>query len=161
MEPRRSLDYSIPDRHLTPHGPAMPTIRWLPDRAQPLPPWPVPPLGTALSRGITARCPACGKARLFSGYLRVVPTCPSCQAPLGTASADDAPPYFVVLISAHIIIPLILLTQKLANPSSLMLSAIFVPLTLLLAIGLLRPVKGGVLGVLVAMRLLGEKPRPE
>jgi uncharacterized protein (DUF983 family) len=139
----------------------MPTIRWQPDRAQPLPPWPVPALGTALSRGMTGWCPACGKTRLFGGFLRVVRTCASCQAPLGTASVDDAPPYFVVLISGHIIIPLILLTQKLANPSSLMLSSIFVPFTLLLAIGLLRPVKGGVLGVLVAMRLLGDKPRPE
>jgi uncharacterized protein (DUF983 family) len=139
----------------------MPTTRWPPDRAQPLPPWPVPSLGTALSRGITGRCPACGTTRLFGGFLRVARTCASCQAPLGTASADDAPPYFVVLISGHIIIPLILLTQKLANPSSLMLSAIFVPFTLLLAIGLLRPVKGGVLGVLVAMRLLGDKSRPE
>ena len=85
---------------------------------------------------------------------------PSCHAPLGTARADDAPPYFVILIIGHIVIPAMLLTQKLGNPTSLQLTAIFVPLTLVLALGLLRPVKGGVLAVLVTMGLLDSTRAP-
>jgi len=138
----------------------MDPIRWQPDRTVPVPPWPVPPLGTALRRGVLGLCPACGRTHLFTGFLRVVRECASCHAPLGTAHADDAPPYFVTLITGHIVIPAMLIVQKLNDPSILELTAIFVPLTVVLAIGLLRPVKGGVLAVLVSMGLLGDSAGP-
>ncbi len=138
----------------------MEPIRWQPDRTQPLPPWPVPTLATALARGMLGCCPACGQTHLFAGFLTVVRECAFCHAPLGTAHADDAPPYFVILITGHIVIPAMLLAQKFGNPSSLELTAIFFPLTLVLAVGLLRPVKGGVLAVLVSMGLLGDAAGP-
>jgi uncharacterized protein (DUF983 family) len=140
---------------------AMATTRWQPDRTPRLPPWPVPPLATALGRGLLGRCPACGKTHLFNGFLRVVRECSVCHAPLGSARADDAPPYFVILITGHIIIPAILIMQRWQNPSDLELTAIFVPLTLVLAVGLLRPVKGGVVAVLVNNGMLGDEPGPE
>ena len=46
----------------------MAITRWQPDRTSPLPPWPVPTVGTALARGLLGRCPACGKAHLFNGF---------------------------------------------------------------------------------------------
>src|SRR5271167_755647 len=134
---------------------------WLPDRTPPLPPWPVPPLATALGRGILGRCPACGRTHLFVGFLTIVRECASCHAQLGTAHADDAPPYFVILITGHIVIPAMLIMQKFHDPTTLELTVIFVPLTLLLAVGLLRPVKGGVLAVLVSMGLLDGAAGPE
>ncbi len=139
----------------------MPLTPWQPDRTPRHPPWPVPPLPTALGRGIRGRCPACGQTHLFTGFLRIARECAFCHAPLGTARADDAPPYFVILITGHIVIPAMLLTQKWGNPTNLELTAIFVPLTLALALGLLRPVNGGVLAVLVAMGLLSETPQQE
>lgn len=139
----------------------MDPTRWQPDRTTLLPPWPVPTVGTALARGLLGLCPACGKTHVFAGFLRVVDECSNCHAPLGSARADDAPPYFVTLISGHILIPSMLLTQKLANPTNLTLTLIFVPLTVVLALGLLRPVKGGVLAVMVAMGMLEPTPTPE
>jgi uncharacterized protein (DUF983 family) len=139
----------------------MDPIRWQPDRTPRLPPWPVPPLATALGRGLLARCPACGKTHLFNGFLRVVGACENCHAPLGDARADDAPPYFVILITGHIIIPLILILQRWQNPSNLEMIAIFVPLTLVLSVGLLRPVKGGVVAVMVTTGMLGGETGPE
>ena len=139
----------------------MAPIIWQPDRTASASPWPVPPLATALARGIVGLCPACGQTRLFAGFLRIVRECASCHAPLGSAHADDAPPYFVILITGHIIIPAMLIMEKLGDPSILELTAIFVPLTLVLAIGLLRPVKGGVLAVLVSMGLLDGTTGPE
>ena len=50
----------------------MTPVRWQPDRTTPKPPWPVPSLAVALGRGFVGRCPACGKGRLFDGFLRVV-----------------------------------------------------------------------------------------
>jgi uncharacterized protein (DUF983 family) len=132
----------------------MAPIRWQPDRTPPPPPWPVPSLLTALGRGLMGRCPACGKGRIFDGFLRVAPECEHCHAPLGLARADDAPPYFTILIVGHIVIPLMLITQKLYDPSTFLLTAIFVPLTLVLAVGLLRPVKGATVGLMLTFNML-------
>jgi uncharacterized protein (DUF983 family) len=132
----------------------MAPIRWQPDRTTKPPPWPVPPLGTALCRGLAGRCPACGRGRLFDGFLRVVPQCESCGAPLGLARADDAPPYFTILIVGHIVIPALLIMQKTSDPPTWLLSAIFVPLTVALAIGLIRPIKGATVGLMMTFNML-------
>jgi uncharacterized protein (DUF983 family) len=134
--------------------PHMAPIRWQPDRTPTPPPWAVPSLLTALGRGLMGRCPSCGKGRIFDGFLRVVPECEHCAAPLGLARADDAPPYFTILIVGHIVIPLMLITQKLYDPSTFLLSAIYVPMTLILAVGLLRPIKGATVGLMLTFNML-------
>ena len=120
----------------------------------PKPPWPVPSLALALGRGFLGRCPACGKGRLFDGFLRVVAECTHCHAPLGLARADDAPPYFTILIVGHIVIPAMLIMQKMEDPPTWLMSVIFVPLTLILALGLLRPVKGATVGLMLTLNML-------
>ena len=132
----------------------MAPIRWQPDRTTPPPPWPVPSLATAMGRGLMGRCPACGKGRLFDGFLRVVAQCTNCGAPLGLARADDAPPYFTILIVGHIVIPAMLIMQKMSDPPTWLLSVIFVPLTIMLALGLLRPVKGATVGLMLTFNML-------
>ncbi len=130
----------------------MPSTNWQPDRS--LPPWPLPPMATAIGRGLLGRCPACGKSHMFNGFLRVVPACSHCAAPLGLARADDAPPYFTILITGHIVIPLMLLLERARQPPTWAMTAIFVPLTLVLAVGLLRPVKGGTVALMLALNML-------
>ena len=132
----------------------MAPIRWQPDRTTPPPPWPVPSLSSAMGRGLMGRCPACGKGRLFDGFLRVVAQCSNCRAPLGLARADDAPPYFTILIVGHIVIPAMLIMQKMSDPPTWLMSVIFVPLTVILALGLLRPVKGATVGLMVTFNML-------
>jgi uncharacterized protein (DUF983 family) len=132
----------------------MAPIRWQPDRTTPPPPWPVPSLLTAMGRGLLGRCPACAKGRIFDGFLRVVPQCSNCRAPLGLARADDAPPYFTILIVGHIVIPAMLIMQKMDDPPTWLLSVIFVPLTIVLALGLLRPVKGATVGLMLTFNML-------
>ena len=41
---------------------------------------PNPPrsVGEAMKRGALGRCPACGKGKLFQGYLKVADHCPDC-----------------------------------------------------------------------------------
>ncbi|MDE2581246.1 MAG: DUF983 domain-containing protein [Rhodospirillales bacterium] len=131
---------------------------WPAEAAQPAPPWPVAPLATAIGRGLLSRCPACGERHLFKGYLKVVSECRRCGAPLGLARADDAPPYFTILVVGHIVVPLLVIMQRLANPPTWEMTAIFVPLTLVLALGLLRPIKGGTVGLMLTMGML--KPNP-
>jgi uncharacterized protein (DUF983 family) len=114
-----------------------------------------------MARGFGGRCPACGKTHLFNGFLKVVPVCRNCGAPLGLARADDAPPYFVILLTGHIVIPSMLVMQKFANPPSWELAAIFLPLTLALALALLQPVKGSIVGVILALDMLKSEPKVE
>src|SRR4051794_35789166 len=115
----------------------MATERWNPDRSTPPNAWPMPSLVTAIGRGLRGRCPACGKGRVFNGFLKVVGECGECGAPLGLARADDAPPYFTILVVGHIIIPLLFVVDRLQLPVWIM-SAIFLPLTLFMALGLIR-----------------------
>ncbi len=130
-----------------------PTI-WQPNRTAAKPAWPVPPLGPAIARGLLGCCPACGDGSSFRGFLKVVPRCSACAAPLGSARADDAPPYFTILIVGHIVVPLMLLMQRMQDPPEWEMAAIFLPLTAVLCLALLRPVKGGVLGAMVALGML-------
>ncbi len=116
--------------------------------------WPHPPMSTAIGRGLLGRCPACGKAHLFNGFLRVVTTCTHCSAPLGLARADDAPPYLTILLTGHIIVPLMFIVDRMNEPPIWLMSAIFLPLTLIVALGLLRPIKGGTVGVMVTLDML-------
>ncbi|MGE0417500.1 MAG: DUF983 domain-containing protein [Acetobacteraceae bacterium] len=127
---------------------------WQPDRSEKPNPWPMPTLGTAIGRGLLGRCPACGKSHMFNGYLRVVPECRNCGAPLGLARADDAPPYFTIFAVGHIVIPIMMYVDRVSEPSVATMTAIFVPMTLVLALMLLRPIKGGTVGVMVNLNML-------
>lgn len=136
------------------------TIRWEPKRAQPVPPWPQPPLPAALYRGLGARCPCCGTTRLFQGFLRVVPACTACSAPLGAVMADDAPPYFTIVVVAHVVVGLMLLTEQRLDPPVWVLTAVFVPMAGVLAVGLLRPIKGATVGLMLRLGLVREPGEP-
>jgi uncharacterized protein (DUF983 family) len=133
---------------------------WQPDLSSDADAGPALPVPTAMARGIAGHCPACGQAPAFRGYLKIVPECRACGAPLGTARADDAPPYFTILIVGHIVVPLMVLWERAGNPSNLLLTAVFVPVTAALCLGLLRPVKGAVLGVMVALKMLKQPETP-
>lgn len=131
---------------------------WQPDRSVERNPWPQPPMTTAIGRGLRGQCPACGKSHLFNGFLRVAATCKSCAAPLGLARADDAPPYLTILLTGHVVVPLLFFVDRMTELSSFAMSAIFLPITLFMALGLLRPIKGGTVGVMLALNMLKSDP---
>lgn len=133
---------------------APPTVTWMPDRAPKKPAWPVPGLGISLLRGLLCTCPACGTTKLFAGYLRVVDDCSSCGAPLGHVRADDAPPYFTILVVGHIVVPGMLLLEKAAHPADWVQAAVWLPVTTLLCLALLRPIKGATVGLMLRLGLL-------
>lgn len=108
----------------------------------------LPPLATMVGRGLLNRCPVCGKGHVFAGYLKVVPHCASCGAELGRVRADDAPPYFTIFAVGHIVVPLLMWTDKAYEPSMMTLSAIFLPMTLVLSLLFIRPIKGATVGLM-------------
>jgi uncharacterized protein (DUF983 family) len=129
------------------------TVRWQPDRTPAPPDWPMPTLMQALRRGFAGRCPACGQSRMFTGWLRVQSACPACKAPLGAVRADDAPPYFTIFIVGHFVIGVAVALDLLASLSVLAELVIFLPLTAILSLALLRPIKGATVGLMLRLRM--------
>jgi uncharacterized protein (DUF983 family) len=137
-------------------------MEWQPASRRPVEElWPRPPLGDALRRGLMNRCPACGKGRLFAGYLRVADRCGHCAAPLGRVRADDAPPYFTIFAVGHVVIPLMLWVERAWAPELWLHAAIFLPLSASLALGLIRPVKGATVGLLMRLGLSDRDHGPD
>jgi uncharacterized protein (DUF983 family) len=116
----------------------------------------VPPPGSfwkGLLRGIGRSCPQCGESRLFSRYVTVVPVCPHCGLDIDAYRADDAPPYFTIFVVGHIVVPGMLLLEQNVHPPSWVHMVTWVPVTLLLTLALLPPIKGAVIGAQWALRM--------
>ncbi len=114
----------------------------------------MPTLATAIGRGLRMVCPSCGKTKLFHGYLKVTPVCANCGAPLGLARADDAPPYFTILIVGHVVIGGLVWLERAYGPPLWVQTAIWVPVTVAMTLLLLRPVKGATVGLMLSLGML-------
>lgn len=109
----------------------------------------------AMGRGFLGRCPHCGEGRIFGRFLKVRPDCESCGLELHHHRADDLPPYLVIFIVAHIVGYLIL-ELEMSYDVPLWFQLSFWPLvTLGLALALLQPVKGAVVGLQYALGMHG------
>ncbi|MCB1488039.1 MAG: DUF983 domain-containing protein [Bauldia sp.] len=115
----------------------------------------------AMRRGFRCRCPNCGEGALFDGYLTPVPECRTCGEDLSHQRADDAPPYFTILIVGHIIVPIMVTVFLLTDLSNATHIAIWVPLTLVMTLLLLRPIKGVIIGLQWALYMHGFDPRSD
>ena len=80
------------------------------------------------------------------------------RRPVRPGPSRRCAPYFTILIVGHIVIPLLLIMQKYADPPTWELSAIFLPLTLVLSLALLRPVKGAVVATMLSFNMLKDVP---
>ena len=106
-------------------------------------------------RGFVGRCPHCGKGRLFGRYLKPVAACAVCGEDFTHQRADDAPPYFTMVIVGHLLVPVLLAVQLTTNLSVTQHLLIWLPLTGGLTIGLLQPVKGAIIALQWALRMHG------
>jgi uncharacterized protein (DUF983 family) len=61
-------------------------------------------LWVPITRGLSCRCPRCGKGRLFRGFLTLAPRCESCGLDYAFADAGDGPAVFVILIAGFIVV---------------------------------------------------------
>ena len=113
----------------------------------------------AMGRGFLGRCPKCGRGHLFRAFLKVVDACDVCGEEMRHHRADDAPAYFVILIVGHIVVAMALEVEILFSPPYWVHVALWIPLTLALALGLLQPVKGAIVGLQWAQYMHGFDPR--
>ena len=118
-------------------------------------------LWTAMKRGFLGRCPRCGEGRLFRSFVKTVDHCAHCGEQIDHHRADDLPAYLVVVVVGHIIIGAFMGVEATTNLATWQHLAIWVPLTLLLALGLLQPVKGAVVGLQWANYMHGFGGEPD
>lgn len=101
-----------------------------------------------ISVGLAGRCPRCGQGRIFAGFLTVAPSCRACGLDLGFADSADGPAVFVILIVGFVVAGAALLTEIAYSPPIWVHLLLWLPLVLVLCLGMLRPLKG----VLIALQ---------
>jgi uncharacterized protein (DUF983 family) len=109
----------------------------------------------AMLRGWKQRCPACGRGALYRKYLKVADACVDCGEELHHHRADDAPPYFTMLVTGHVIVGGILVAERLWAPPTWAHLAVALPTLLLMSLWLLPRVKGALVGLQWALRMHG------
>jgi uncharacterized protein (DUF983 family) len=115
---------------------------------------------TSLKRGFRGRCPRCGQGKLFRAYLKVANDCSSCGLDFTPHRADDLPAYLVIVIVGHLVVPTALWIETDYSPPVWLQLSIYLPLTLVLSLLLLQPVKGAVVGLQWALRMHGFDEKP-
>jgi len=113
------------------------------------------PLKPAMAFGLRGKCPACGKGRLFPGFLKPADRCASCGEALNGHQADDFPAYIVILLLGHILIPTMIEINHFFDVPLLWQSIIWPALALILAVAMIQPVKGAVIALQWARRMHG------
>ena len=118
------------------------------------------PLGLAMRRGLGERCPACGAGKLYSAYLKVVPTCAACGEDLSPQRADDAPAYITILIVGHFVVAGILAFEEYWSDAPIALViGLWCALALGASLATLPRVKGAMVGYQWALRMHGFDPK--
>lgn len=109
----------------------------------------------SLWRGFRSACPRCGGRGLFRAYLKPVDKCRHCGEDMSHQRADDAPPYFTMVIVGHIVVPLMLAVAMRVELSNLTHLMIWLPLALIMALALLQPIKGATIALQWALYMHG------
>ena len=92
--------------------------------------------------GLFGLCPRCGRGKMFAGLISLVPCCEACGLDYSFADAGDGPAVFVILLAGFIVLGAALVGEIIYDPPMWLLLVIFLPLTVIVCIGLLRPTKG-------------------
>ncbi|HXJ01593.1 MAG TPA: DUF983 domain-containing protein [Micropepsaceae bacterium] len=92
---------------------------------------------------LLGRCPRCGKGKLFSGFLNIAPACKVCGLDFSNLEAGDGPAVFVILIVGAIVTGGALLTEVWFSPPYWVHAVIWGPAVVILSLGMLRPLKAG------------------
>jgi uncharacterized protein (DUF983 family) len=117
-------------------------------------------LWSAMKRGFRGRCPRCGEGKLFRAFLKTANNCSVCGLDFTPHRADDLPAYLVIVIVGHIMVPIALWIETNYSPAVWLQLATYLPLTLIMSLALLQPVKGTVVGLQWALKMHGFDDNP-
>src|SRR5512147_1568191 len=109
----------------------------------------------AVRRGFFSRCPRCGEGKLFRAFLKTADNCSECGLDFKPHRADDLPAYLVIVVVGHIVVPAVLWIETNYSPAVWLQLSIYLPLTFIMSLLLLQPIKGAVVGFQWALRMHG------
>ena len=92
---------------------------------------------------------------MFRAFLKVADHCPACGEELHHHQADDFPAYVVIVIVGHILVPLVLLVETHLAPPFWVGMTLWPSAVVVLALALIQPVKGAIVGWQWAMGMHG------
>lgn len=98
-----------------------------------------PPL--PIISGLTCRCPRCGKGKLFSGFLKMAPSCEACGLDFSFADPADGPAFFVMTAIGMIVIAVFTWVEVVYHPPIWFHVVTVFPALIIGCLGTLRPVK--------------------
>ena len=113
---------------------------------------PAAPAPAPILTGLLGRCPRCAKGSMFKDLLALAERCTVCGLDLRFADTGDGPAFFASFIGGFIVLGIGVYVQIAYEPSLWVYPVIFIPLGLVVCIGLLRLLKG----VLVALQYSNE-----
>ena len=111
--------------------------------------------------GLSCKCPHCGEGRLFAKWLKVTDTCMVCGEEFHHHRADDFPAYVVIFIMGHVMVSWALWFEDAFSPPLWMHAATTAPLTIILSLLLLQPVKGAIVALQWHMGMHGFRAAKE
>ncbi|WP_339825980.1 DUF983 domain-containing protein [uncultured Parasphingorhabdus sp.] len=116
----------------------------------------------AAIRGLHGRCPSCGEGQMFPRLLKPIEHCPICGQDWTAQQADDFPAYVAIIVTGHILAPVIIFMINETDFSMWTNLAIIITLALILLGSLLQPAKGAIIAIQWWMGLhdFEKPPRP-
>ena len=91
--------------------------------------------------GLTSRGPACCEGHLYLGFLNVRPDCERCGLDYFKVESGDGLVVFPILAVGFLIVGAALYVEIAYQPPYWLHLLIWLPLTLIISVGLLRPIK--------------------
>ena len=93
--------------------------------------------------GLTCRCPRCGEGQLFVGLLNLdlLENCNRCNLNYKFIDTGDGPAVFVIMLLGFLMLGGALILEFTLHPPIWVHGVVWVPVTLFMAFGMLRPLK--------------------
>lgn len=96
----------------------------------------------AILTGLRCRCPRCGVGRLFTGYLKLAPSCGNCGLDYGFADSGDGPAVFVIFLVAPLVVVMAVVVGSIWTLEPWVHLLLWLPTAIILSLVLLPPFKG-------------------
>lgn len=113
------------------------------------------PIKPALLRGWKRKCPNCGNGPMLRDYLTVRDECPVCGEELFHQRADDGPAWATIIVSGHLLAPVMLFVYTAFRPEGWVMALGFSVVFLGLALFMLPRIKGMFVAMQWSRRMFG------
>jgi uncharacterized protein (DUF983 family) len=113
------------------------------------------PLLAAMGRGMRGVCPACGQGHVFTSYLSVARHCEACGEELFHQRADDLPAYLNIFVTGHVVVGAMMIFMDSEFLPIWGITLLTAAIAVMVAILMMRPLKGLVVGAQWALRMHG------